>query len=95
MVAELGIWKSIVRLQQLRCQCNAHRRAVHHARRGRRRFDAAGNVYVGNPFNNLITEFGRATINAAIVGTNNAPVLRTISDTTTASTTALGLAVGP
>ena len=95
MVAELGIWKSSSVCNN--CAASATLTGAPfttHAVVGVA-FDAAGNVYVGNPFNNLITEFGRATINAAIVGTNNAPVLRTISDTTTASTTALGLAVGP
>lgn len=56
--------------------------------------DPAGNVYVDNPFTNLITEFSRATIAGATISTT-ATALRTLNNNSSGTTGAVGMAVGP
>jgi hypothetical protein len=56
--------------------------------------DPAGNVYVDNPFTNLVTEFSRATVAAATIGTTGT-VLRTLNNNSSGATGSLGMTVGP
>lgn len=56
--------------------------------------DAVGNVYVDNPFTNLITEFSPATIAGASLGSTGA-VLRTLNNNSTGVTGSVGMAIGP
>ncbi len=57
--------------------------------------DPAGNVYVVNTFSNVVTEFARSTVAGATVGTNNAAVLRTLSNNAAAIPGSTGMAIGP
>jgi hypothetical protein len=93
--AELAIWKS----SSLCNNCGPSATLVGapfitHAVAGIT-IDSAGTIYVVNPFTGLITEFSASTIAAASLATSNATPLRTISDTSTSSTTPIGMAIGP
>lgn len=56
--------------------------------------DAAGNLYVSNPFANTVSVFARATIASAGNPTNNPTVLHTIN-TGAAPGAPVGMAIGP